>query len=147
MAIKTPYFPPGFREVDGQQLNNLAASLQIQNICAAASDETTDLTTGANKVKFRAPYGFKITDIRASLSTAATGASLLTVDVNKNGVSILSTKLTFTSGATTTLGAATPAVLSDTVLADDDELEVDIDQVGSTTTGRGLKVMLIGYRQ
>lgn len=116
-----------------------------QVIAIAVSDETTALTTGTGKVSFRMPYAFTLTDVRASVSTAATGGTLLTVDVNESGVTILSTKLTFDASEKTTTTAATPRVISDTSLADDAEITVDIDAVGSTVAGAGLKVYLIGY--
>jgi len=117
-------------------------------IAVACSDETTALTTGAAKATFRMPYAFTLTDVRASVTTAPTGGTLLTVDVNEGGAgsSILSTRLTFDASAKTTTTASTPRVISDTSLADDAEITIDIDAVGSTIAGAGLKVYLIGYR-
>ena len=109
----------------------------------AASDETTALTTGTAKVTFRMPFGFTLTGVRASVTTAPTG-SVLTVDINEGGSSILSTKLTIDASEKTSTTAATPAVISDTALADDAEITIDIDTVGSTVAGAGLKVYLIG---
>lgn len=43
------------------------------------------------------------------------------------------------SGEKTSLTAATPAVISDTAIADDAEITIDIDAVG-TTPAKGLKV-------
>lgn len=117
-----------------------------ESIVAAASDETTALTTGTAKVTFRMPFAMTLTAVRASVTTAATGATLLTVDINEGGVSILSTKITLDSGEKTSTTAATPAVISDTSLADDAEITVDIDAVGNTIAGAGLKVYLIGTR-
>ena len=111
----------------------------------AVSDETTALTTGTAKVTFRMPFAFKLTAIRASVTTAPTGGTLLTVDVNEAGSSVISTKLTFDASEKTTTTAATPAVISDADLADDAEITIDIDSVGSTVAGAGLKVYLIGY--
>jgi hypothetical protein len=68
------------------------------------------------------------------------------VDVNDGGTTILSTKLTFDASEKTTTTAATQRVISDTALADDAEITIDIDAVGSTIAGAGLKVYLIGYR-
>ncbi len=120
-------------------------SSMIQSIIIAASDETTPLTTGNGKVTFRMPYAFTLTAIRASLTTAQASGSILTVDVNENGVSILSTPLTIDNTEKTSTTAATPAVISDTALADDAEITIDIDQVGSGSAA-GLKVALIGYK-
>lgn len=110
----------------------------------ACSDETTALTTGTAKVTFRAPYAFTVTAVRASVTTAPTGASLLTVDINESGSSILSTKLTIDASEKTSTTAATAAVISDSSIADDAEITIDIDQVGSTIAGAGLKVYIIG---
>lgn len=111
----------------------------------AASDETTALTTGTAKVTFRMPYAMNVTAVRASLSTAQTSGSILTVDINEGGNSILSTKLTIDNTEKTSTTATTPAVISDSVLADDAEITIDIDQVGDGTA-KGLKVTLIGTR-
>lgn len=110
----------------------------------AVSDETTALTTGTAKVTFRMPRAMTLSSVKASVGTAPTGGTLLTVDINEGGVSILSTKLTFDSGERTTTTAATPAVISDANLAADAEITIDIDAVGSTIAGAGLKVTLIG---
>jgi hypothetical protein len=120
------------------------AILGSQSIQVAASDETTVLTTGTAKVTFRMPYAFTVTAVRASVTTAPTGA-VLTVDINEAGVSILSTKLTIDATEKTSTTAAIPAVISDASLADDAEITIDIDTVGSTIAGAGLKVTLIGY--
>lgn len=109
----------------------------------AVSDESTALTTGTAKVTFRMPFAFTLTAVRASVTTAPTG-SVLTVDINEGGTSILSTKLTIDASEKTSTTAATPAVISDASLADDAEITIDIDAVGSTIAGSGLKVYLIG---
>ena len=110
----------------------------------AASNETTALSTGTAKFTFRMPGAFVVTGVRASVGTAPTG-SVLTVDINDGGTTILSTKLTIDATEKTSTTAATPAVVSDTALADDAEITVDIDGIGSTIAGAGLKVYLLGY--
>jgi|TARA_R110000751_G_scaffold4119_3_gene19311 hypothetical protein len=117
----------------------------VQSFIIACSDETTLLTTGT-KVTFRLPYAFTLTAVRASLTTAATGGDLLTVDINEAGSTILSTKITIDASETTSVSAATPPVISDTALADNAQITIDIDQVGNTAAGKGLKVALIGYK-
>ena len=116
----------------------------IESFIAAASDETSDLTTGTAKVTFRMPYAFTLTAVRASVTTAPTG-SVLTVDINEGGTSVLSTKLTIDAGEKTSETAATPPVISDSSLADDADITIDIDTIGSTVAGAGLKVALIGH--
>lgn len=117
----------------------------LQAIPIAVGDETTALTAGVNKVTFRMPFAFTLTGIRASVTTAPTGATLLTVDVNEGGVSVISTKLTFDATEKTTVTAVTAPVISDAALADDAEITIDIDAIGNTIAGAGLKVYLIGF--
>jgi hypothetical protein len=117
-----------------------------ESFIIAVSDETTLLTTGAAKVTFRMPYAFTLTAVRGGLSTVATGGTLVTVDINEAGSTILSTKLTFDASESTTTTAATAVAISDAALADDALMTIDIDAVGNTTAGKGLKITLIGYK-
>jgi hypothetical protein len=111
----------------------------------AASDETTALTAGTAKVTFRMPYAMTVTAVRASLTTAQASGSIFTVDINEAGSSILSTKLTIDNTEKTSTTAATAAVISDSALADDAEITIDIDQIGNGTA-TGLKITIIGTR-
>ena len=111
-------------------------------IQVACSDETTAIAAGTNKERFRMPYAMTLTGVRASLSGAASSGTF-TVDINENGSSILSTKLTFDANEKTTTTATTPAVISDTALADDAEITIDVDDDGAGDAV-GLKVTLIG---
>nr|WP_298117457.1 DUF2793 domain-containing protein [uncultured Pseudomonas sp.] len=117
----------------------------IQSLIIACSDETTALSAGTAKVKFRMPYAFTLTGVRASLSTEQTSGIILTIDINEGGTTILSTKLTIDNGEKTSTTAATAAVISDAALADDAEITIDLDQIGDGTA-KGLKVTLIGYQ-
>jgi hypothetical protein len=118
------------------------ASLPFE-LVVAASDETTALTAGTAKITFRMPRAVTLTAVRASLTTAQASGSIFTVDINEAGTSILSTKLTIDNTEKTSTTAATPPVISDTALADDAEITIDIDQIGNGTA-TGLKVALIG---
>jgi hypothetical protein len=114
-------------------------------IQVACSDETTAITAGTNKVTFRMPHAMTVTSVRASLTTAQASGSIFTIDINEGGVSILSTKLTIDNTEKTSTTAATAPVISDTALADDAEITVDVDQIGNGTA-TGLKVTIIGTR-
>ena len=114
-------------------------------IIVACTDETTSITAATDKIKFRMPYAFTVSDVRASLSTAQASGSIFTVDINESGTTIISTKLTIDNTEKTSTTAATPPVISDSSLADDAEITVDVDQIGDGTA-TGLKVYLIGNR-
>ena len=111
----------------------------------ACSDETTSITTGTARVTFRMPYAMTLTGVRANVNTAPTGSTII-IDINEGGSTILSTKLSIDASEKTSTTAATAAVISDTALADDAEITIDFDQVGSTIPGKGVKVWLIGTR-
>ncbi len=107
------------------------------------SDETTTITTGTAKVTFRMPFAMTLTAVRASLTTAST-SGLPTFDINEAGSTILSTKITIDANELTSTTAATPAVISDSALADDASMTIDIDVAGTGATGA--KIYLIGRR-
>lgn len=123
-----------------------AGGVSLQSLVAACSDETTALTAGTSKVTFRNPYAtaFIVTHVKASLTTAQATGSIFTVDINESGASILSTKITIDNTGKTSEAAATAPVVSDTSIAADAEITVDIDQVGDGTA-KGLKVYLVGH--
>lgn len=130
------------RKLTGAELvSSIPAELIV-----ACSDETTALTTGTAKVTFRMPYAMTLTEVRASLTTAGTTSGTTTIDINEGGTSVLSTKLTIDATEKTSTTAATPAVISDSALADDAEITIDIDAISGGATEKGLKVVLIGYR-
>lgn len=116
-----------------------------QAIGVACSDETTALEVDTAVATFRMPYAFTLTEVRASVGTAPVGAAI-EVDINANGESILTDPITIDAGDKTSVGSAAPAVIATSALADDAEITVDIDQIGSGTAGAGLKVWLIGTR-
>lgn len=107
---------------------------------AACSDETSAITTG-QKVAFRVVGAKNLVGVRASLTTAQASGSILTVDVRKNGTTVLSTLITIDNGEKTSTTAATPPVISVASFADDDEVTVHVTQVG--TGSAGLKVSLL----
>lgn len=112
-------------------------------LIVAVSDESTAITTGTAKVTFRMPYAMTLTSVRASVNTASS-SGLPTINVKESGTTIFSTKVTIDANEKTSQTAATPSVLSDTSLADDAEMTVDIDVAG--TGAKGLKIILIGTR-
>jgi hypothetical protein len=130
------------KTVEGSTLLGSTALVISREIQLACSDETTALTAGTAKVTFRAPRAMVITGVRASLTTAQSTGSIITVDINDSGTSILSTKITIDNTEKTSTTAATPPVISDTAIADDAEITIDIDQIGDGTA-KGLKITIL----
>jgi hypothetical protein len=110
----------------------------------ACSGETTPLVTATGVTTFRMPRAVTLTEVRASLKTPA-GSGTFTVDINEGGSTILSTKITIDATEKTSVTAATPPVISDSSLADDAEMTVDIDDDASGDAV-GLKITLVGTR-
>ena len=128
-------------------LAHISTAAKTECIAIACSDETTALATATAQTTFHMPYAFYLTGVKAGLTTAPVG-SVFTVDINEAGSTILTTKLTIDAGEKTSGTAATAAVIGGAgpALAADALMTVDIDGVGSSTAGAGLKVYLIGYQ-
>ena len=118
------------------------AKLKSDVLAFACSDEDTALETGT-LIKFRMPYAFTVEEVKVSVNEPPVG-STLRVDILEGATSIFSTKPTIDANETTSTTAAAPAVISDATLAEDAEVSIVLEQVGSTTAGAGLKVYLIG---
>ena len=112
----------------------------------ACSDETTSPLTTGTKVTLRLPFAFTVTEVRASLTTAGTGANLITCDIEQNNTSILSTKITIDATELTSTTAATPPVILTSALTDDASIDFDLDTVDSGGAATGLKMYIIGYK-
>lgn len=102
---------------------------------AAASDETTVITTGTSKVTFLAPRTFTLTGITVSLVT--TGSTTSTIDVNYNGSSVFATPISLASGVFYATTATTTSAISKY-----GKFTVDFDAVG--TGSKGVKITLEG---
>jgi hypothetical protein len=73
------------------------------------------------------PYAYTITNLVLACDTVPTGANLI-ADLNVDGSSILSTKISVDATERTSVTAATPYVLSTTSLALGANISADIDQ-------------------
>lgn len=110
-----------------------------QSITIALSDLTSDLATGAGKGYWDPPYPITISAVEASVFEAPTGADI-EIDVNEEGVSILSTVISIDAGELRSIDSATPPVISDSAITG--RLTFDIDQVGSSNAGKGAQVTI-----
>jgi hypothetical protein len=122
-----------------QEVQDAASSPVV--IQMACSDLTTNLVAGVNRAYVRAPRAFSLTEVRASLLEASSSGPVR-VDVSVNGASILYPLITIDQGEKTSMTAATPPVIEDDEIEDDDEITIDI--VSEGTTAKGLIVTLKG---
>jgi collagen type VII alpha len=114
-------------------------SVGLNTSIIALSDEFSNISTGylGSRASFWAPYNMALSQVpRLTLTTA--GTSTTTVDMLVNGSSILSTKLTLTSGYSGS--AATPAVTTTTSITNGSFIQFIMTSAGSGAAG--LKVTL-----
>jgi hypothetical protein len=149
VVLTTPLVPGDVIEISGTSTFSVAntyTKAELDNkleehMVIALSDETSTLTTGTAKVTIRSPYAITLTQIpRASVNTAST-SGIPTVDIKKNGTTVLgANKLTIDANEKTSVTAATATTLATTAVADDDEITFDVTVAGTGT--KGLKVIL-----
>lgn len=113
----------------------------FQWICIVISDETTAITTGIAKRTLRLP-ACTVLAVRASLTTVSSSGNP-TFDINKGVTSILGTKLSIDSGEKTSTTAASAATITDSSIADDAEITVDIDTAGTGATGAKIYMQVV----
>lgn len=108
----------------------------------AFGDETSDMTTGTAKLTFQMPnFATTLVGVSVNVKTAPTGSTAV-FDLKENGTTVLSTQISIDAGETTSETAATPPVISDSSLAANAIMTVDIDQVGSTVAGVAPKIWI-----
>ena len=134
-------------KLDAFTANLTADQLQIINtVPLVCSDEKTDLTasTDVPVIRFVFQTAQSFTKIVGELNTAAAGGTF-TVVAKKNGVSFLSTPLTFDGGENTTRTASVPFVFTTPTVSFSvgDYVEIFITAIGAVTPGKGLKIYLM----
>lgn len=110
----------------------------IETFCFALSDETTPLVTSSTTVTWRAPFEGTLINVRTSVASTSIGADIL-VNLKESGASVFSTRVSIDANEKTSRSAASAHAFSDTAFADDAEMTWEIDRVGTTQAGTGLK--------
>ncbi len=113
--------------------------LQRQAYATAIGDETTDATT-ADTIRYAFPYPYDVTRLQAYARTAPTGADMILQFQNISQAQTIGT-VTITAGSN--VGSNTS--ITNSGVAQDDEIEVSITQIGSTIAGAGVKGTMIGF--
>ncbi len=104
----------------------------------SATDQTVDTAIqGDFRISNRA---ITVKAVGAYVDTAGTTGTA-TIDINEAGTSILSTKITIDSTEKSSETAATPPVISDSLIAADGIITIDVDAI-QTTAAKGLKVWI-----
>ena len=125
-------------KVDFTNLTNKKRYI-LYRILDPTSDTSVLSTVGGD---FVMPFKGIVTSVGASVDTAGV-TSTTTIDIKKNGVSILSTKITINSTETTSRTAATESIVDGTKQSflTGDIFTFDITAI-STTPAKGLTVFI-----
>ena len=111
----------------------------LEHLVIAPFGQTDDLVVGDLQFDWELTKSYTLAEIPSMfVSTAPTGTGI-TVDITADGATIFSTLLTIDATEKTSTTAATPAVLSTTVLPAGTIMGINIDVVGSTIAGAGPK--------
>jgi len=127
-----------------------ASNYGLRYVALSVGDPSTAMTTGNNKAKFHIPAGLNgmdLVEVHAEVSTAPAG-STADIQLSRNGsADMLSTKITIDASETGSDTAAAAAVIngSNDNVSTNDTIQIDIDQIGSSTAGSGL-VVTMGFR-
>jgi len=129
---------------DNGEASGLKWTQNTTSFILACSDEDTAITDTGTVLTFYTPFAYKITEVRASLTTTSSSGTP-TIDISENGTTIMdSTKITIDPGDLISTESATQPVVTDSDLVDGAKITIDIDVTGTDATG--LKVYIIGYR-
>ena len=108
----------------------------------AFGGEDEDLAVGTAKITFQMPnFATTLTGVSVNVKTAPTGTAA-TFDLNEGGTSVLSTKITVDATETTSETALIQPVISDSALAANAVMTLDIDAIGTTIAGAGGKAWI-----
>ncbi|AVO23168.1 hypothetical protein RIVERRIDER_87 [Xanthomonas phage RiverRider] len=139
--------------ISGDMYREVASAdvMQIELIDRSVAS-TAGITVGTKKDSYTLPYSMKLdavvnAGLTGSLSDPQTDGTILTMDILRNGVSILTNKLTIDNNETTSTTATTPVsyAAGGDVLNKGDVISLSVTQVGNGT-GRALRAYLLGQR-
>ena len=108
----------------------------------AFGGEDEDLAVATGAITFQMPnFATTLTGVSVNVKTAPTGTAA-TFDLNEGGTSVLSTKITIDATETTSETALVQPVISDSAIAANAIMTLDIDAIGTTIAGAGGKAWI-----
>jgi len=119
------------------------AELKSFVIALGAPDEV--VAVAENIDGFRMPFSFVLTEVRAEVKQAQSGADII-FDIKEDGVSVLdSNQLVIPAGSDTSYGFSPAPFVDYVIIENNNRVSFDIVDAGSGATATGAKVTLIGY--
>ncbi len=116
----------------------------LLNIEVALANLDTDIAIATAIANFPIPEDMEFDSAFINVSIAPVGADII-YDININGATALSTKITILAGNTSSLIGTQP-VFSTTTATKGQQTTVDCDQIGASTAGQN-PVLVIIYKK
>ena len=131
-VVADPGGSPLDRKVTTDVVNTYVRAKRAETVQIKLGATNTAITaTGDTGVFWFAPADVTVTNVILSVGTAAASGTL-TLDINQNAVTILSTKLTVDATETSSLTAAVPAVISVPAVTAGAKVSFDFDGVADS---------------
>lgn len=133
-----------FGKLSNSRWKNVGRMIQLKVFADDAA-----LATGDDKLVFMIPPemdGTRLVRVVAFLSTVSTGGTAVNIQVSNTtqALDVLSTACTIDNNESTSITAATPAVIKTTVIfRSGDICAIDVDQIGSGAKGLGVHLSFI----
>ena len=121
--------------------HNSDGSARVAVVLPYSYGGTLALAVGTFRLYNDSGNTWTIQNVRASVGTAPTGASVI-IDINVDGTTIFSTQANRPTIAVSTNTSGLVSNMNTTTVANGSYLTVDIDQVGSTVAGSDLTVQI-----
>ena len=114
----------------------------------AASDQTTSLGVASNVAGMFAEFDMTLQSLFVGVGVLGTGSGGTRIQIQKNGVDMLTTVATIDFGESTSLTATTPYVIDSAQvnIVKGDRISVDVVGISGGATEAGLQIVLNGIR-
>lgn len=113
-------------------------------ITIGITNNVLDIKAG-DSIKIRSPYKIDLTEVRASVGAAPAGDDII-IDIKASGLSIFNSPLVIDANKKTSVTSQPYTFNTRASFVDNEEITIEVLQAGSSQTGRGLNVTLIGNR-
>lgn len=133
--------PNGVAGLDGSGQLSSAAIPPRSDSHAFSRTGALSVETGVHRLYNDSGITWTITSVRASVGTAPAGSSII-IDIHKNATTIFTNQANRPSIAAAANTSGRITTIDVTTLTNGEYLTVDVDQVGSTTTGSDLTVQV-----
>lgn len=126
---------------------DIAVLNKLEQITLVMGALDADIAVAQGLARWRPRYDIRLISVHGSLAVAPTGQAAI-FDIHAGGVTIMSTnKIRIDATETDSSTASTPPALTTTLIAAGTLVTCDIDQIGSSTKGKGASVDIVFHQR